>query len=112
MVEGGHRKKEGPGIKNRDAEKVRERGHVSRCQGIDVSLQLSTVASATKSPSNCSPVPKHLANSQLTSTDAVSLKGSSDKVGGTKQKRKGVKKRDGNVQQNRDNCTYQSQSWC
>lgn len=86
MVQGGQRNKERPSVKSRAAEKVREQGRVSSCQGIDVSLQLSTVTSATKSPSNCSPVPKHLANSQLMSTDAVSLKASSDKVGGTKRR--------------------------
>lgn len=56
----------------RHSESEREKGHASSCQGIDVSLQISSVTSATKSPSNCSPVPKHLANAQLMSTDAVS----------------------------------------
>lgn len=44
----------------------------SSCQGINVSLQPSSVTSATKSPSNCSPLPKRLANAQLMSTDVVS----------------------------------------
>lgn len=63
--------------RKRDAGQRREtqrewESRASSCQGIDVSLQLSSVTSATKSPSNCSAVPKHLANAQLMSTDAVS----------------------------------------
>lgn len=56
----------------KETEGAREQGHSSGCQGIDVSLQLSSVTSAIKSPSNCSLVPKHLGNAQLMSIDAVS----------------------------------------
>lgn len=31
---------------------------------------------------------------------------------GQKKTKKKMKKRDGNIQQNEGNCTYQSQSWC
>ena len=51
---------------------ARVQGRSSSCQGIDVSLQLSSLTSATKSPSNCLPLPKHLAKAQLMSTDVVS----------------------------------------
>lgn len=58
--------------KERHGGGARVQGRSSSCQGIDVSLQLSSVTSATKSPSNCLPLPKHLAKTQLMSTDVVS----------------------------------------
>lgn len=109
-------------IKMSDTEEEKELVRVSSCQGIDVALQLSSMTSATKSPSNCSAVPKHLANAQLMSADAVShwlrIPLSADRLvrrsGRDKTGRRGEKKkkRDGNMQENEDNCTYQSQSWC
>lgn len=38
--------------------------------------------------------------------------GGRDKTERVGQKKKKMKKRDGSIQQNEDNCTYQSQSWC
>lgn len=54
----------------RETEGARVQG---QCEAVArESLQLPSVTSATKSPSNCSPLPKHLANAQLMSTDVVS----------------------------------------
>lgn len=104
-------------IKKRGTEGAGEQGRACSCQGINVSLQPSSVTSATKSPSNCYPVPKHLANAQLMSTDAVGhwllVLLSADRLvrpGGrnkTEKKRtKQMRERGGITQQNEDNCTY------
>lgn len=73
-----------------------------------------SVTSATESPSNRSVVPKHLANAQLTSTDVGThwhlIPLPADRFIRQKERKRG--RRDGNIQWNEDNCTYQQRSWC
>lgn len=125
VEEGGHGRKSDAVQRERHREQE-HRVMWSSCQGINASLQLSSVTSAIKFPSNCSTLPKHLENAQLMSTDVLSHwhliplpayqlirqcgRVKTEREGQKKRKKK-MKRRDGNIQQNEGNCTYQSQSW-